>query len=331
MRVLSSSNKGSPTVSSAPRFPTAIVAATHAQLEEKIEKKACAHDLDSLRPRVQRQPKRRSVATTQSASNPIAVDTLRPVYPSLLLSCLSQYPLDFTGNSNTFSSTICDDNMTQGTDESMPLHGTWTLFYDNPRLAPEGTSWADNLKTCGDFDNADDFWRIFNNVKPASQMATNSNYHLFRQGIQPMWEDPANVNGGKFVLTIPKKDSKNGRCDEWWLYTVLAMIGETMDLHGDQVAGAVVSIRKSQDRIALWLKSSDPNICIPIGERWKKALEFNKTPLKYQFHKDGTKTWISMECCGDCMCMQYSNSSLSILLSAAASGSSFKNEIKFEV
>lgn len=179
--------------------------------------------------------------------------------------------------------------MSETTDDydSMPLHGTWTLFYDNPRLAPEGTDWKDNLKVCGHFDNAEDFWRIFNNVKPSSAMALNSNYHLFRQGIQPMWEDPANVNGGKFVLTIPKKDSKNGRCDEWWLYTVLAMIGETMDLHGDQVAGAVVSIRKSQDRIALWLKSSDPNICIPIGERWKKALEFNKTPLKYQFHKDG--------------------------------------------
>jgi len=188
--------------------------------------------------------------------------------------------------------------MTEGTDEdfAMPLHCKWTLFYDNPRLAPQGTDWKDNLKTCGEFDDVGDFWRIYNNVKPASSMALNSNYHLFRQGIQPMWEDPANINGGKFVLTIPKKDSKNGRCDEWWLYTVLAMIGETMDLHGDQVAGAVVSIRKSQDRIALWLKSSDPSICIPIGERWKKALEFNKTPLKYQFHKDGTNEGMRVMC-----------------------------------
>jgi translation initiation factor 4E len=174
--------------------------------------------------------------------------------------------------------------------ESVPLHCKWTLFYDNPRLAPEGTDWNENLKICGEFDTAEDFWRIFNNVKPSSTLANNSNYHLFRSGIRPAWEDPANIEGGKFVLTIPKKDSKSGRVDEWWLYTVLAMIGETMDLHGDQVAGAVVSIRKSQDRIALWLKSSDPSICIPIGERWKKALEFNKTPLKYQFHKDGTNS-----------------------------------------
>ena len=223
--------------------------------------------------------------------------------------------------------------MTDGSEDEtpMPLHCKWTLFYDNPRLAPPGTDWKDNLKICGEFDDVGDFWRIFNNVKPASSMALNSNYHLFRQGIQPMWEDPANINGGKFVLTIPKKDSKSGRCDEWWLYTVLAMIGETMDLHGDQVAGAVVSIRKTQDRIALWLKSSDPNICIPIGERWKKALEFNKTPLKYQFHKDGMHgIFIVIVCCSVVFIVLTTFGPASIL-PAAASGSSFKNEIKFEV
>jgi translation initiation factor 4E len=181
--------------------------------------------------------------------------------------------------------------MTNGTNDlkAIPLHCKWVLWYDNPRLAPADSEWKDNLKDCGTFEDTENFWRIFNNIKPAPTLQLNSNYHLFRQGIQPMWEDPQNVEGGKFVLTIPKNDSKSGRCEEWWLYTVLAMIGETMDLHGDQVCGAVVSIRKSQDRIALWLKSTDPSICIPIGERWKKALEFNKTPLKFQSHKDGTK------------------------------------------
>lgn len=185
----------------------------------------------------------------------------------------------------------------------LPLHHKWVLWYDNPRQAPQGSTWRENLKKCGTFETAEAFWQVFNNVKPASHLSLNSNYHIFREGVEPMWEDPENVNGGKFVLTIPKKDSKSGRCDEWWLFTVLAVIGETMDLSGDQVCGAVVSIRKSQDRIALWLKSVDKKTCIQIGERWKRALEVsNKTSIKYQVHKD-----------------------------AAASGSSFKNEIKFEV
>ena len=166
------------------------------------------------------------------------------------------------------------------------LHNKWTLWYDNPRLAPPGTDWHDQLKNLGTFQTAEEFWSIFNNIQPSSQLALNSNYHLFKAGVQPMWEDPANKEGGKFVLTIPKKDSKTGRTNEWWLYTVLAVIGETMDASGDEVCGCVVSIRKAQDRIALWMKSCDRKACTEIGARWKKCLEVsNKTGLKYQAHK----------------------------------------------
>jgi translation initiation factor 4E len=183
-----------------------------------------------------------------------------------------------------------------------PLNAKWTLWFDNPRLAPAGSDWKENLKQCGSFESVELFWRVFNNLKPASQLSMNSNYSVFRYGVEPSWEDPANVNGGKFVLTIPKKDSKNGKCDEWWLYTVLAVVGETMDVSGDEVNGAVVSIRKNQDRIALWLKGSERDVCVQIAERWKKALNLEKQSVRYQTHKD-----------------------------AAASGRSFRNEIVFEV
>jgi translation initiation factor 4E len=182
------------------------------------------------------------------------------------------------------------------------LNANWTMWYDNPRLAPAGSDWKENLKRCGSFDTVESFWRVFNNLKPASELTVNSNYSVFRSGVEPSWEDPANAEGGKFVYTILKKDSKSGKCDESWLFTVLAIVGETMDATGDQVNGAVVSIRKQQDRIALWLKSSDREICIQIGERWKKAMNLEKTTLRYQTHRD-----------------------------AAASGRSFRNEAQFEV
>jgi translation initiation factor 4E len=184
------------------------------------------------------------------------------------------------------------------------LHSRWVIWFDNPRLAPpainhNSDNWLDNLHKCGTFDSIESFWRIFNNIKPASQLSSHGNYHLFRDGVQPMWEDPCNVEGGKFVLSMPKKDSRTGRCDEWWLYTVLAVVGETMDAHGNQICGAVLSIRKSQDRIALWLKSAqDKDTCVQIGERWKQALLLNKTTLKFQSHKDGTCLYYLLEICG---------------------------------
>lgn len=186
--------------------------------------------------------------------------------------------------------------------KTIPLHAKWTIWYDNPRLAPAGSDWKENLQKCGSFDTVESFWRVFNNLKPASELTVNSNYSVFRYGVEPSWEDPANTEGGKFVYSLLKKDSKLGKCDEAWLFTVLAMIGETMDATGDQVNGAVVSIRKQQDRIALWLKSSDRDTCIEIGERWKKVLNYDKSTLRYQTHRD-----------------------------AAASGRSFRNEAQFEV
>jgi translation initiation factor 4E len=170
------------------------------------------------------------------------------------------------------------------------LHNKWNLWFDNPKAAAPNSDWKENLQLCGTFDTPAKFWQIFNNVKPSSQLSTQCNYHIFKEGIQPMWEDPQNEQGGKWVFTIPKGKNSNGtvisRVDEFWLFTCLAVIGETIDFTGDMVCGAVVSIRKSQDRIALWIKTNEPEIVSKIGARWKIALNVpNK--LKYQVHRDG--------------------------------------------
>jgi translation initiation factor 4E len=169
-------------------------------------------------------------------------------------------------------------------------------------MGPPGCGWKDTLKHCGDFEDVNRFWSIFNNLKPASQVSSNSNYSLFRYGIQPGWEDPANINGGKFVLTIPKKESREGKGDKYWLFSVLAVIGETMDETGDEVNGVVVSIRKQQDRVALWLKSANRDTCIKIGTRWKKVLNLENTGLRFQTHQD-----------------------------AMASGNTYRNQAQFQV
>ncbi|KAL7559486.1 hypothetical protein ACA910_010302 [Epithemia clementina (nom. ined.)] len=214
--------------------------------------------------------------------------------------------------------------------ELTPLHGAWTLWFDNPKIAPAGSDWSENLKEIATFQTVEHFWQVYNNVIPPSMISLNSNYSVFRQGIQPAWEHPSNLEGGKFLLTLPKpkqqqqqqqqgnnsntsnNKGKGGgkteaphivpKLDEYWLFTVLAILGETMDATGDQICGAVVSVRKNQDRIALWLKTGNKEICVRIGERWKKALDLEKTNLRYQTHKD-----------------------------AAATGRSFRIEVHFEV
>jgi translation initiation factor 4E len=185
-----------------------------------------------------------------------------------------------------------------------------------PKQPQQQDKWKENLLSCGTFRTIEEFWRIYNNIRPPSTLSMNSNYSIFRVGISPSWEDPANTYGGKFVLTIDKKESKQqqhqqhqqgNKLDDYWLLTVLAMIGETMDLNGSDIHGAVVSIRKTHDRIALWVKGGEHNEMerhtgVRIAERWKKVLNIEKEYVRYQTHKD-----------------------------AAASGRSFRNDVQYEV
>ena len=107
--------------------------------------------------------------------------------------------------------------------------------------------------------------------------------------------------GGTWVLSIPKQRRKS--VDLWWMYIVLIMIGENFDDSGD-VCGVVVSLRKSQDRIALWTKTAtNEALQMSIGAKIRAGLELPRAlQLKYQSHAD-----------------------------AYASGSSFQNKVHYEV
>lgn len=66
----------------------------------------------------------------------------------------------------------------------------------SPYIHPPNTATGEyeaGLQRVGDFNTVEDFCRLFNWLKPPSQLEKNSNYHLFKDGIKPMWEDPANA------------------------------------------------------------------------------------------------------------------------------------------
>jgi translation initiation factor 4E len=52
---------------------------------------------------------------------------------------------------------------------------------------------------------------------------------------------------------------------------LLAIVGEMME-DSDQITGAVMSPRRAQDRIAIWTKTTDEDVCKRIGAFWKKVL-----------------------------------------------------------
>ena len=93
-----------------------------------------------------------------------------------------------------------------------------------------------------------------NNISATSALAVKSDYHLFKKGVRPEWEDPQNKHGGKWSYSYREK--KNVPIDENWLAVMLAAIGETLENEGDgEVMGVVVNVRKGFYRIGVWTKT----------------------------------------------------------------------------
>ncbi|KAG6812489.1 hypothetical protein H0H92_002596 [Tricholoma furcatifolium] len=183
-----------------------------------------------------------------------------------------------------------------------PLYSPWTLWFDSPatkgRNLPQtpvsampqtpvpqtpsaaAQNWMEDIKRVISFDSVEEFWGLYNNIIPPSQLPQKANYYLFKvwlvwtwsrhthtelqEGIIPAWEDDANKNGGKWSIQLPR-DKNRGNVDRMWLYTMLAAIGETFDpspvlseSNGNAptslITGVIVSTRPQFYRLSIWTR-----------------------------------------------------------------------------
>ncbi|KAJ1645361.1 eukaryotic translation initiation factor 4E [Dispira simplex] len=165
-----------------------------------------------------------------------------------------------------------------------PLQNAWTLWFDFPNRKTNSNTWSQNLREIVTFATVEDFWGMHNNITRASDLPFGSNYHLFKEGIKPMWEDPANERGGKWVVQLPRKQDEANKC---WLYSMLALIGESFN-NEDDICGLVFSCRRNVYRISLWTRLADnQDIVMEIG-RQLRANSGIPSQLKLEFSQHET-------------------------------------------
>lgn len=56
------------------------------------------------------------------------------------------------------------------------------------------------------------FWALYSHLVRPKDLPNSCEYFVFKSGIKPMWEDPANEKGGKWVIRVKKVASP--RCWE---------------------------------------------------------------------------------------------------------------------
>lgn len=136
------------------------------------------------------------------------------------------------------------------------------------KTASANASWAENIEEIGSFGTVEQFWAFYNHMIRPSEFP-NNDFHMFRKGIVPMWEDPANQNGGKFVV----RSKKRKVADRYWEEMLLAIIGEQFE-HSQDICGVVISSRSTGDDVlSVWNKTSnDDSIVNSIRDKIKQVL-----------------------------------------------------------
>ncbi|CAL8261719.1 unnamed protein product [Lota lota] len=175
-----------------------------------------------------------------------------------------------------------------------PLQNRWALwFFKNDK----SKTWQANLRLISKFDTVEDFWALYNHIQLSSNLMSGCDYSLFKDGIEPMWEDKLNRRGGRWLITLSKQQ-RRADLDRFWLETVLCLVGETFDEHSDDVCGAVINVRAKGDKIAIWTRDYENKDAIThIGRVYKDRLGVpQKVIIGYQSHADtATKSGSSMK------------------------------------
>lgn len=157
-----------------------------------------------------------------------------------------------------------DNNTNNNNDSSTDTTTSNAAKTTTPTTAPN--PYENSIKTVATVKTVEEFWTTYDHLVRPNDLPTTTDYHFFREGIKPTWEDPGNARGGKWIVRLRK-----GLASRYWEETLLALIGgQFQGIPDGEVCGAVVSIRYGEDIVSVWNKTADDR---EITERLRDAIK----------------------------------------------------------
>lgn len=127
------------------------------------------------------------------------------------------------------------------------LKNTWIVWYRPP--TSKYSDYEKSTIALAQFSAVEAFWIVYAHLKRPSVLPSVSDYHIFKKNIRPVWEDEENKRGGKWILRL-----KKGVSDRYWEDLLLAIVGDQFAEAGEEVCGAVLSVRTGEDVLSVWTK-----------------------------------------------------------------------------
>ncbi|KAI1761348.1 translation initiation factor eIF4e [Hypoxylon sp. FL1150] len=161
-----------------------------------------------------------------------------------------------------------------------PLHDTWIFWFRPPITKANGyIEYDKTLHPMMEVKTVEEFWVAYAHLKRPSTLPTVSDYHLFKKGIRPIWEDDENKLGGKWVLRL-----KKGVADRYYEDLLMACVGDQFGDDGDEVCGVVLSMRNGEDVLSIWTRGTGSKV-LKIRETMRRVLNCPpETRIEFKSH-----------------------------------------------
>jgi translation initiation factor 4E len=85
------------------------------------------------------------------------------------------------------------------------LQSSYTLWFSRKPAGKQAqNNFEQNLKLIATFASCEQFWKIYSHLVRPDDLQSPADFHVFKEGIKPMWEDEANRFGGKWIVRLRK-------------------------------------------------------------------------------------------------------------------------------
>ncbi|KAI2621568.1 translation initiation factor eIF4e [Xylaria nigripes] len=175
---------------------------------------------------------------------------------------------------------ITETGRAPSTLSSHPLKDTWVFWYRPPITKANGyIEYDKTLHAMMSVKTAEEFWLAYSHLKRPSSLPTVSDYHLFKGGVRPIWEDEENKHGGKWILRL-----KKGVADRYYEDLIMACVGDQFGEESDEICGIVLSMRNGEDVLSIWTRNTGQKV-LKIREAMRRILRCpNDTRIEWKSH-----------------------------------------------
>lgn len=170
------------------------------------------------------------------------------------------------------------------TADDLPLRHRWVVWEQLMAVGDKSIQYSESTRQIAACATVEEFWKTWSQLPQPSELLSKrmvlnvaDGFHivdalmLFRDGVSPQWEDPANAGGGHFQLPL-RAGLGSGQIDEYWNNLVLGVIGATIEpcdlitgvrlvdkLAGSRGAGAL--------RLEVWFSALHDQQAVQILQR----------------------------------------------------------------